>query len=145
MLCGLVGYETAYHRETVENNKLEGKLLNLDKLKFFFPDFEIKDFCMFKKIISLKWEPVVDIEDWTEHKNLFLEMDSADNYKIVLECIDVVSLHFQGNEQVSGFYIRDMSKRGYEKCSKYEVGDYEEDCIKFYCSDIVIKDLKKIH
>ena len=33
--CGVVGYETAYSRGTVESNKLEGKLLNLDKLKFF--------------------------------------------------------------------------------------------------------------
>lgn len=145
MLCGVAGYETAYRRGTVKNSQLEEQLLNLDKLRFFFPDFEMKDFCMFEKIISLKWEPVIDTEDWTEHKHLFLEMDSADHYKILLECIDVVSLHFQGNEQVSGFYIRDMSERGYEKYSKYEVGDYEEDCIKFYCSDIVIKDLKKIH
>ena len=126
-------------------SELEDKLVNLDKLKSFFPDFEMKYFCMFEKIISLKWEPIVDIGDWEEHKNLFLEMASADNYKILLECIDVVSLRFQGNEQVSGFYIKDMSARGYEKCSKYEVGDYEEECIKFYCSNIVIKDLEKIY
>lgn len=126
-------------------SELEDKLVNLDKLKSFFPDFEMKDFCMFEKIISLKWEPIVDIGDWEEHKNLFLEMASADNYKILLECIDVVPLRFQGNEQVSGFYIKDMSARGYEKCSKYEVGDYEEECIKFYCSNIVIKDLEKIY
>ena len=80
MRCGVVGYETAYNSGNVESNKLEGKLLNLDKLKFVVPEFEMKDLCMFEKIISLKWEHVVDIEDWTEHKNLFLEMDSADNY-----------------------------------------------------------------
>lgn len=118
--------------------------MNLNRLKAFFPDFQLKDFSMFDKIISLKWEPIVDMEHWKEHNNLFLEMTGADNYKILLECIDVVSLRFQGNGQVSGFYIKDMSVRGYEKCSKYEVGDYEEECIGFYCSDIVIKSLESL-
>lgn len=118
--------------------------MNLDKIHSFFPDFKMSDFNMFEQIISLKWEPAVDTDTWEEHKNLLLEMTSADNYKILLECIDVVFLRFQGNGQVSGFYIRDMSVRGYENCSKYEVGDYEEDCIEFYCSDIVIKHLEKV-
>ena len=52
---------------------------------------------MFEKIISLKWDPIIDIEVWEEHNNLFLEMTSVDNYKILLECIDVASLRFQGN------------------------------------------------
>lgn len=126
-------------------SELEDKLVNLDKLKSFFPDFEMKDFCMFEKIISLKWEPIVDIGDWEEHKNLFLEMASADNYKIPKLA------HFPENVKTlhqyipTRFYIKDMSARGYEKCSKYEVGDYEEECIKFYCSNIVIKDLEKIY
>lgn len=55
----------------------------------------MNDFCMFEKIISLKWDPIIDIEDWEEHNNLFLEMTSVDNYKILLECIDVVALRFQ--------------------------------------------------
>lgn len=46
--------------------------------------------------------------------------------------------------QVIGFYIKDMSVRGYENCAKYEVGDYEEECIGFYCSDIVIKNFEKL-
>lgn len=117
--------------------------MNLDKIKSFFPDIKMRDFNRFEEIISLKWEPVIDYETWEEHKNLFLEMTSADHYKILLECIDVVSLRFQGNGQVSGFYIKDMSVQGYENCSKYEVGDYEEDYIGFYCSDIIIKNLEK--
>lgn len=118
--------------------------MNLDKIKSFFPDFKMSDFNMFEQITSLKWEPVVDIDTCEEHKNLFLEMTSTDNYKILLECIDVAFLCFRGNGQVLGFYIRDMSVRGYENSSKYEVGDYEEDYIEFYCADIVIKNLEKV-
>lgn len=118
--------------------------MNLDIIKSYFPDFKMSDFNMFEQIISLKWGPSFDINTWEEHKNLFLEMTSGDNYKILLECIDVAFLRFRGNGQVSGFYIRDMSVRGYENCSKYEVGDYEEDYIEFYCSDIVIKNLEKV-
>lgn len=119
--------------------------MNLDKIKSFFPDFKISDFNMFEQLVSLKWEPVVNIDTWEEHQNLFLEMTNGNNYKILLECIGVELLHFRGNRQISGFYIKDMSVRGYENYSKYEVGDYEEGCIGFYCSDIVIKNMEKIY
>lgn len=39
--------------------------------------------------------------------------------------------------------MKDMSAMGYETGVKYEVGDYENDEIEFYCSDIEIKSIKK--
>lgn len=119
-------------------------MINLEKIKSFFPDFEMGNFNMFEQITHLKWEPEFDIDTWEEHKNLFLEMTSANNYKILLKCIDVKCLSFRGNGQILGFYIADMSVRGYENCSKYEVGDYEEECIQCYCSDIIIENFEKI-
>lgn len=71
-------------------------------------------------------------------------MVSSDNYKILIECKNVTSFHFQGNRQISGFYIKDMSVRGYEYNSKYEFGDYEENALGFYCSDVIIKNLEKM-
>lgn len=118
--------------------------MNLDKMKAFFPDFQIGNFNMFDTISSLKWETVFDSDSWEEHKNLILEMTGSSNYKILLEFINVDSLRFQGNGQISGFYIKDMSVRGYENGSKYEVGDYEEDEIEFYCSDVIIRNLEEI-
>lgn len=117
--------------------------MNLDKIKSIFPNFQIRDFNIFDKITLLKWEPVFDNELWEEHRNLTLEMTSSLNYKILIEFIDVYSLRFQGNGQISGFYIKDMSARGYENGSKYEVGDYEENEIEFYCADVLIKHLEK--
>lgn len=73
-----------------------------------------------------------------------MEMISSDHYKILIECKDVDSFYFQGNGQISGFYIKDMSVRGYENSSKYEFGDYEENALEFYCSDVIIKSLEKM-
>ena len=98
---------------------------------------------MFDEIITLKWETIFDNESWEEHKHLLLEMANSDNYKILIECKDVDSFRFQGNGQISGFYINDMSVRGYENASRYEVGDYEENALEFYCSDVIIKSLEK--
>lgn len=113
--------------------------MNLDMIRSSFPDFQIENFRMFDQITLLKWEKVLDENSWEEHKNLILEMTSPDNYKILIEFIDVNSLQFRGNGQISGFYIMDMTERGYENDVKYEVGDYEEDEIEFYCSDVVVK------
>ncbi len=112
--------------------------MNLDKIKAYFPDFQIGDFDMFDQIISLKWERIADNVTWEEYTSLKLKMTCPGNYTIGMEFIGVNSLYFQGNGQISGFYIKDMAVRGYESCSKYEVGDYEEGDIRFYCSDIVI-------
>lgn len=117
--------------------------MNLSVIKTVFPDFDITNFNMFDEIIFLKWETVFDNESWEERKNLILEMTSSDNYKILIECKDVDSFCFRGNGQISGFYIKDMSVRGYENSSKYEVGDYEENELEFNCSDVIIKKLEK--
>lgn len=117
--------------------------VELAVMKSVLPDFTIENFNMFDKIVSLKWETIFDNEFWEEHRNLVLEMTSPNNYKIVMECKDVESFHFDGNGQILGFYIRDMSVRGYENSSKYEVGDYEQEALTFYCSDIAIKNIEK--
>jgi len=116
--------------------------MNFSITKSVFPDFDIEKFKMFDKVIFLKWESVFDNESWEEHKNLILELTSPNNYKILIECINVDSFRFRGNGQISGFYIKDMSIKGYENSSKYEVGDYEEDELEFYCSDVIIKNIE---
>ncbi|MEY8393077.1 hypothetical protein AALA98_17370 [Lachnospiraceae bacterium 45-W7] len=117
--------------------------VDLAVMKIVLPDFTVENFNMFDRIVSLKWETVFDNEFWEEHRNLILEMTSPDHCKIVMECKDVESFHFEGNGQILGFYIRDMSVRGYENSSKYEVGDYEEEALAFYCFDIAIKSIEK--
>lgn len=118
--------------------------MKLDKIRNIFPDFQMENFNIFDTITLFNWETVFDYELWKEHKNLLLTMTSTNGYQIQIEFIDVDSLRFQGNGQISGFYIKNMSARGYENSSKYEVGDYENDEIEFYCSDVIIKRFEKI-
>ena len=104
-------------------------------------EFDITKFDMFDEIIALKWETVLDDETWEERKTFTLEMTSSDKYKILMECKNVESFRFRGDGKIEGFYVKDMSVRGYEQDSKYEVGDYKNDVIEFYCSDIIVKRL----
>lgn len=117
--------------------------MNLSVMKSVFPNFELADFTMFDKIISLKWETVFDSESWEEYKILTLEMVSTDNCKILMEFIGVDLFRFEGDGRLSGFYVKDMFVRGYENAARYEAGDYEEDELRFYCSDVIIKSLEK--
>ena len=114
--------------------------MELERIRSVFPDFQMEHFHMFDTITSLKWENIFVCESGEEHKTLLLTLTSPDAYKIVLEFTDVHSLYFRGNRQISGFYIKDMSGTGYENASKYEVGDYEENEIAFYCSDVTVKE-----
>ncbi len=118
-------------------------MINLSIIKDHIPSFAIEDFCMFEMITSLKWEAFCGHLNFEEHKKLTLEMLSKTNEHIVMEFIDVNSFFFEGSGQISGFYIKDMAANGYAKESRYEVGDFENGAIKFYCSDIILQSFKK--
>ena len=62
-----------------------------------------------------------------------------------IKFLGVESLTVDSDGHVAGFYIEDMSVRGYESSARYEVGDYEyeESAIHFYCSDVIIENLEK--
>lgn len=112
--------------------------MDLEKIKKVLPDFQMCDFNMFDTVTHLEWKSIFDYGACQDLKNIFLTMSSGGSYEIQMEFVDVSSLCFQGSGQVAGFYIKDMADRGYESSSHYEVGDYEEGCLKFYCSDIRI-------
>ncbi len=118
--------------------------MDLSVIKRLIPDFVIDNFIMFDQINSLKWEETLDDVSLEEHKMLVLEMTSITDYSLTIRFVDVNSFRFEGNGQITGFYIKDMSANGYEGIVKYEVGDFEENAIGFYCSDIVITKLEKI-
>ena len=118
--------------------------MNLSIIQSVLPEFDITNFNMFNEILSLKWEMLLDEETGEEAQYLTLEIRSMNNYKILMECKNVDSFRFQGNGIISGFYIKDMSVMGYECGSKYEIGDYENEDIEFYCSDVVVKNVEKV-
>lgn len=100
-------------------------------------------FHMFDTVTSLRWETVFDRVRQEERRCLFLTVTGASGCETELAFMDVDSFRFQGNGQIAGFYIKDMSARGYENSVRYEVGDYEEHAIEFYCSEIRIENCRK--
>lgn len=118
--------------------------MNLEKIRHLFPDFQIKNFNMFDTITLLKWETEFDEILGEEHRNLTLVMTSFNHYQIQLKFLGVKSLTVDSDGHVAGFYIEDMSERGYESWARYEVGDYEERAIHFYCGDVIIEGVEKL-
>ncbi len=118
--------------------------MELSWIREQIPKFEMEHFDMFDEVVSLKWESFSEDVSLQTRKRLVLELHGGAKYSLTLEFSDVDSFRFEGNGQISGFYMKDMSQYGYEKRARYEIGDYEEGLIKFYCSDIVIKSFYRI-
>ncbi|MDE7225083.1 MAG: hypothetical protein K2O34_15060 [Acetatifactor sp.] len=69
---------------------------------------------MFDTITLLKWETEFDEILGEKHKNLTLVMTSFNHYQIQLKFSGVRFLIVDSDGHVAGFYIEDMSERGYE-------------------------------
>ncbi len=117
--------------------------MDLEAIRQWIPGFQMEDFGRFHTMTRLKWESVWDQALGEVRQTLSLTMESGDLCEIQLECMDVEALHFDGTREISGFFVQDLSPLGYESCVQYRVGDYEEEALSFYCSDIGIKGEEK--
>lgn len=118
--------------------------MDLERIRRIFPDFNIENFDLFDTVVLLEWGKRADCISGEEQKKLSMTMTGLNDYQIRMEFVNVHSLRFCGNGQISGFYIRDMLERGYEGGSRYEIGDYENGEISFWCSDVIIQEFGKI-
>ena len=71
---------------------------------------------------------------------LLLELTcEGKNYKILFEEVTRLTVAFHGCPfLIQGFEILDHSTDGWQSDARYEVRDYEEDSIAFYCEKITI-------
>ncbi len=68
----------------------------------------------------------------------FLIKENGKTYELLIRFFNVEALRFQSGgtlTQISGFNIKDLTENGYYPM-KYEVEDYENGIIHFYCADI---------
>ncbi|CAJ1315049.1 hypothetical protein PTI45_03447 [Paenibacillus nuruki] len=68
----------------------------------------------------------------------FLIKENGKTYELLIRFFNVEALRFQSGgtlTQISGFNIKDLTENGYYPM-KYEVEDYENGIIHFYCDDI---------
>ncbi|WP_025685682.1 hypothetical protein [Paenibacillus maysiensis] len=68
----------------------------------------------------------------------FLIKENETTYELLIRFSNIEALHFKSGgalTRISGFNIKDLTKNGYYPM-KYEVEDYEDGIIHFYCADI---------
>lgn len=98
-----------------------------------------------RQLVSLKFYD--DFDEYFEEVS-FLEIEfiyvdeNKRRYPILLKFHDVTSLHLKGlgggENQLTGFKITDMKDRDWELARRYNVHDYEDDTIEFYCRTIEV-------
>lgn len=68
----------------------------------------------------------------------FLIKENRTTYELLIRFLNVEALRFQSGgtlTHISGFNIKDLTENGYYPM-KYEIEDYEDGIIHFYCADI---------
>ncbi len=89
---------------------------------------------------------------YSQQRNNSFECEWPDLNKAFFEIsiifLNVCNLKIEwGNtkiHQISGFDILDISKDGLENIS-YQIEDYENDTISFFCKEIMINSISKLH
>lgn len=75
----------------------------------------------------------------------FLLKENEITYEVCIRFSGVESLNFESRAiltYISGFNIKDVAKYGYHPM-KYEIEDYEDAAIHFYCTDIEYLSIKE--
>lgn len=79
--------------------------------------------------------------------DFILEVDIRD-FILKIKFSDVSSLDLLGfgnnYNQIMGFRINNLSGNGFEQSKKYFVEDYENNIIKFYCSEFEVVSLEEL-
>ncbi len=81
---------------------------------------------------------VLQTEDGSPALLLELTCEGAD-YKILFEEVTCFTVAFQGYPfLIQGFEILDHSTDGWQADARYEIRDYEDHSIAFYCQNITV-------
>jgi hypothetical protein len=113
---------------TISDNIKDFPLQNIESIAGFFLNFQNKKF---------KDHCTLDID--------FMMKDKDKQYMASFRFYNPMNIKFEcgGIFQQMSIEIYDISDRGWEN-KNYEVIDYEDDSLHFYCTDIEIISLKEI-
>ncbi|WP_460185706.1 hypothetical protein [Thermopirellula anaerolimosa] len=93
---------------------------------------------------ELRLECILERRDIARHG---WPSETNPRFKVDLRFADVSDLSIKqfgdGDTQITGFDIADLSDRGWDRV-KYEVQDYENSRIHFFCADIEVMDVASI-
>lgn len=107
----------------------------------FMKYFHDKSWCYFHDILEFKWYRKFDFEEWCDRTYLDLKMTDITNKDTVLfRLIDASSSGpCMLNGWISGLDIINLRQNGTWLEHQYELIDYEDSGIHFYCKEIEIK------
>ena len=84
-----------------------------------------------------------NISDKNNNRDLYLESCSSQNTTINARVLfrnvsDFSIKNINREKQITGLEIIDNQKRGFQKETRYEIKDFEEDDIHLYCEEIIL-------
>lgn len=112
-------------------------IIGIDNFWKYFPD---KPWFYFHDILEFKYYKEFDYEEWRDRWYLDLKMTDLDGKDIVVfKLVDVYgegTFQFQG--YISGLNIVNLRHTATWLEPQYELLDFEDSSIHFYCSDIEV-------
>lgn len=113
-------------------------IVGIDVFWKYFPD---KPWHYFQDILEFRWYKEFDYEEWQNRFYLELKMADFNNQDVVLlKLIDVSgegTCRFSGC--ISGLDIVNLRQGASWLEQHYELVDFEDSAIRFYCNEIEIK------
>ncbi|MBQ4282306.1 MAG: hypothetical protein IJB96_00065 [Lachnospira sp.] len=112
-------------------------IIGIDEFLIHFPD---KAWCHFHDVLEFRWYREYDYKEWRDKVCIELTMSDAERKDIICFRFNNVSgakCDFSG--WISGLEIVDLLQR--DVCSEvhYEVLDYEDGQVHFYCDEIEVR------
>lgn len=124
-------------RNTVEEQKTASKIRDIGLLNALLKDFH---FAGFQSITNFELQFTID---FGEPKSLlainFLYQEAEREFDVLLHFTDPRCLNLSGPGRTFdiSLYMMDLTDRGWEDM-KFEVGDYEDNSLHFYCTAIKV-------
>ncbi|MDE7424839.1 MAG: hypothetical protein K2N51_14315 [Lachnospiraceae bacterium] len=120
------------------NKEMYKDIIGITDFFHYFPNVY---WCYFHEILEFRWYREFDYEEWCDQFCVDLKMSDIEKKDIILLTLKGVSCdgscEFLG--WISGLDIINLKYTGTGYELQYEVLDFEDSHIHFYCDEIVIK------
>lgn len=120
------------NKETYKNIK------GIDEFFKYFPEVH---WCHFHEVIEFKWYREFDCEEWSDSFSINLIMSDMSGKDTILLKFKNVSGECNCNfcGWISGLEIVNLKYMDRNREIRYEILDFEDSQIHFYCADIEVK------
>lgn len=122
----------------------KSRIRGIDKILELEPDFRWN---AVKELVSIKFDLAENefFEQIAVLEIIFSVACSAGNdVEMKVKFVNVTDVSFKNLgkcNQILGFEIVENNDRGWEECCRYQVNDYENSILRFYCEKIEVVDV----